>query len=346
MRDGGGVTAVLDRADRLLWWLGAHRRAAVGGLLALAVVVVAAVLLVGRGAGAPPIPASAVAVVGSQPVATASLAHWQSAYLHAQTGTGKPTAAQARSSAFQLLVLSAWLEQEARAQGVRVTPAQVGQGVARMLAQFTGDTRQQALAQLGTTEPDLRVQERVALLAAALEAKVRGRVPAPAAQAIAAAYRREPARWARPSKRDVRVVLTADAAGAAAAAKALSAGTPFATVSSRYTTDAQLAKDGGALKGLQPGTNEPAFERAVFTAPRGRLQGPVRLKRGWAVFKVQRVTPLPARSLAAATPAIRKDLAAAAQQRAVDTYLNRLRTRWRAKTRCRPAVRDPQYCGA
>jgi hypothetical protein len=53
MRDGGGVTAVLDRADRLLWWLGAHRRAAVGGLLALAVVVVAAVLLVGRGAGAP-----------------------------------------------------------------------------------------------------------------------------------------------------------------------------------------------------------------------------------------------------------------------------------------------------
>lgn len=337
------VAVLGDYADRLLWWLDAHRRAVLGAL-ALAAVAVGAVLLLSRGDDAPAIPSSAVAVVASTPVSAAALTHWEAAYRRAGTGASKPTAAQARRSAFQLLVLSAWLEQEARRQGVRVTPGQVDQGVAQAIAQYQGATKQQVLTQLATTEPDLRVQERVALLASALEAKVRKAVPAPTAASIAAAYRSEPARWARPSRRDLRVVLTADAAAALAAARALRGGASFATVSTQYTTDARLAKDGGVLKDLRPGTNEAAFERAVFAAPRGRLQGPVQLKRGWAVFQVQQITLLPQRSLAAATPDIRKDLSAVAQQQAVDAYLTRMRAHWRARTQCVASVRDRQYC--
>ena len=337
------LVAVADSADRLLWWLDAHRRAILAALAAV-VVVVGAVLLLTGGHDAPAIPSSAVAVVDSTPVSAASLNHWEAAYRRAGTGSAQPTVAQARKAAFQLLVLSAWLEQEARRQGVTVTSGQVDQGVRAAFAQYKGATKQQVLTQLGTTEPDLRVQERVALLSSALEAKVRKGVPAPTAEAIANAYRTEPARWAHPSKRDVRVVLTADSASATAAAQALRSGTSFSAVSTQYSTDAQLAKDGGVLKGLQPGTNEPAFERAIFSAPRGKLQGPVELKRGWAVFKVQQIAALPDRSLATATPVIRKDLAAEAQQKAVDAYLTSMRARWRAQTQCVASVRDQQYC--
>jgi parvulin-like peptidyl-prolyl isomerase len=339
------VAVIGDLADRVLWWLGAHRRESAGALALVAVVVVAAVVLT-RGGGDPAIPSSAVAMVDGTPVTAASLTHWEDAYRSSSTAGAKPTAAQAKRSAFQLLVLSTWLEQEAVRRGVRVTPAQVDDAVRQAIAQYQGATKQQVLAQLGTTEPDLRVQERVALLASALEAKVRKRVPPPTPQAIAAAYRSEPARWARPSKRDLRVVITAQQAGALAAAQALNAGTSFKSVSSQYNTDTQLVKGGGVLKDVQPGTNEPAFERAVFSAPQGKLQGPVQLKRSWVVFKVQQIRPLPAQSLAAATPAIRKDLTTTSQQKAVDAYLSSLRAHWRARTRCVASVRDQQYCAS
>lgn len=337
------MAVIGDVADRALWWVGTHRRETAGALALVAVVVAAAVVLT-RGGGEAAIPSSAVAMVGSTPVAAASLTHWEDAYRSSSTGGAKPTVAQAKRSAFQLLVLSTWLEQEAVRQGVTVTPAQVDEGVRQAIAQYQGATKQQVLTQLGTTEPDLRVQERMALLASALEAKVRKRVPPPTPQAIETAYRSEPARWAHPTKRDLRVVITAQQAGALAAAQALNAGTSFKSVSSQYNTDTQLVNGGGVLKDVQPGTNEPAFERAVFSAPQGKLQGPVQLKRSWVVFKVQQITALPARSLAAATPAIRKDLTTTSQQTSVDAYLSAMRAHWRARTRCDASVRDQQYC--
>jgi parvulin-like peptidyl-prolyl isomerase len=322
---------------------------AVGGAVLVAAIVAAVIVLATRGDDKPKIPASAVAVVGSAPIAKAAVDHWQAVYTRASSGSSgsaKPTTAQARRAAFELLAGFAWIEQEAQRQHVTVPTTQVDQAVQRVFAQYKGYTKQQVLTALGSTEADLRRQQRVALLASALQAKAARRAPAPTGAAIQGAYNTDAERWAHPSQRDVRVVLAADQKSAAAAVAALRSGSSFATVNTKYSTSTQLSQAGGALKGLKPGANEAAFERAVFGAPAGQLEGPVRVNNGWLVFQVQKITPLPAQTLQAATKGIRAELLAVAQGKVVTAYLRELRTYWRAHTTCVASVKASQYCSA
>jgi parvulin-like peptidyl-prolyl isomerase len=163
---------------------------------------------------------------------------------------------------------------------------------------------------------------------------------------VAAAYQADPGRWQHPTQRDVRVVLTTSKDQATAAANALKSGKDFSAVAKQYSADAQLAQSGGVLKGLKPGTGEPTFEHAIFNAPAGQLMGPVKVSTGWMVFKVQKVTPLAAQTLQQATAAIRKDLDATAQGKAIASYLVDVRNHWRSRTTCDDEVRDPEFCKA
>ena len=155
-------------------------------------------------------------------------------------------------------------------------------------------------------------------------------MPAPSSQAIQAAYRNEPQRWAHPTKRDARLVVGSSQANAQAALAALRSGTSFSTVSKRYSADQTLSQNGGVAKGLIPGTTTAALERALFAAPAGRLEGPLHVGNGWVVFKVQRITKLADQTLAKATARIKQDLSSTAQSQAVDksygthttTYIN------------------------
>lgn len=321
---------------------------AAGGAVLAAAVIGLVVVLLARGDDAPKIPAGAVAVVGDRPITSASLSHWQSVYARAaaSSSTTKPTAAQARKAAFGLIAGFAWIEQEAHRRDVSVTKAQLDSAMKAFYDQYQGASKEQILSQMGTSEADLRAQQRVSLLANALQSRVAKKVPAPSAQQIQANYRAEPERWAHPSKRDIRVVVAASEKNAQAAAEELASGTSFATANTQYSSDSQLADAGGALKGLEPGSTDPAFERAVFKAPVRKLVGPVETSSGWVVFKVQRATPLADRSLGQATTAIRQELAATSQSKAVDKYLDGMRAYWRARTRCADVVSDKDYCTA
>ena len=307
-----------------LWWGRHHLRiAALGGVLVVAAVVVAVVLLVGGGGGSK-IPDSAVAVVGDAPISTASLNHWEGVFGKGNSSAGSDAA---RKSAFAMLAGGTWIAQEAARQHVSATKSQVDAAEQRFFAQYQNASKQQVLSQLGVSEADLRFQERISLLTAALQSKVANAVPEPSSQAIQAAYRNEPQRWAHPTKRDARVVVASSQADAQAALAALRSGTPFSTVSKRYSTDQTLSQNGGVTKGVVPGTTAAALERALFSAPAGRLEGPLQVGGGWVVFKVQRITKLADQTLATASAKIKRDLTSTAQSQAVDRYVGEMRLR-------------------
>jgi parvulin-like peptidyl-prolyl isomerase len=334
---GRGIVSIVGRVP-----------VAAGAAVLLAAVIGLVVVLLTRGDDAPKIPAGAVAVVGDRPITSASLSHWESIYSRAATAanTTKPTTGQARKAAFAMIAGFAWIEQEADRQAVTVTKAQLDSAMKAFFDQYQGTSKEQILSQMGSSEADMRTQQRVSLLATALQTKVAKTVSAPSAQQIQTTYRAEPERWAHPSKRDVRVVVAASEKNAQAAAKALASGTSFADANKKYSSDSQLANAGGALKGLKPGSTDAAFERAVFKAPVHELVGPVATSSGWVVFKVQRVTPLADRTLGQATTAIRQELTGAAQSKAVDKYLAGMRTYWRARTHCTDTVSNKDYCTA
>jgi parvulin-like peptidyl-prolyl isomerase len=337
------VSSILDGLDRGLWWGRNHLRvAALGGALVVVAIAVAVVLLVGGG-GRAKIPDSAVAVVGDAPISTASLNHWQGVVGKANSSASRGAA---RKSAFALLAGGTWVAQEAARQHVSATQRQIDAAEQQFFAQYQNASKQQVLSQLGVSEADLRFQERISLLTAALQSKVAKAVPAPSSQAIQAAYRNEPQRWAHPTKRDARLVVGSSQANAQAALAALRSGTSFSTVSKRYSADQTLSQNGGVAKGLVPGTTTAALERALFAAPAGRLEGPLHVGNGWVVFKVQRITKLADQTLAKATARIKQDLSSTAQSQAVDKYVGEMRRRWKAQTVCRPTVADANYCSS
>ena len=334
---------ILDTVDRGLSWGRHHLRvAALGGALAVVAIAVAVVLLVGGGGGSK-IPDSAVAVVGDAPISSAALNHWQDVFGKASSNGSRDTA---RKSAFAMLAGGTWIAQEAARQHVSASKSQIDAAEQQFLAQYQSASKQQVLSQLGVSEADLRFQERISLLTAALQSKVAKAVAAPSSQAIQAAYRNEPGRWAHPTKRDARLIVASSEANARAALAALRSGTSFSTVSKRYSTDQTLSQNGGVAKGLVPGTTTAALERALFAAPAGQLEGPLHVGSGWVVFKVQRITKLADQTLPNATAKIKQDLTTAAQSQAVDKYVGEMRRRWKAQTVCRPTVADTNYCSS
>ncbi len=343
------MNRILDLADGVARWLRHHVRVGLALGAVLAGLLVAGWVLTGdddADADAR-LPAGAVATVGDARITQADLGRWQRIYTSAVAGATTPSAAHARRQAFELLAGSTWILEEARRTGVAVSAARLDRAVDAYFTQAKATTaaaRAQVLQQLGIGEADLRYQQRVSLLSDGLRARVAKAVPAPSSAAISAAYAAEPQRWARPTRRDLRVVVAPTEATAAAARRSLAQGKSFAAVSAQVSPGTALTAAKGIIPGVAPGKNLDAFERPVFSAPRGRLEGPIRVESGWMVFSVQKVTPLPARTLAQATPAVRASLLSAAQRTATDRFLTDLRARWRARTRCAPSVAVAQFC--
>ncbi len=340
------MNRILDAADAAYWWLKTHVAAAAAIAVAIVALLVVGFLATG-GDDAPAVPAGAVALVGDTPIEQAELTRWEGIYTKAVAGQSQPTEAETRKQAFELLAGSAWITAEAERQDVEVTPAQVTKAIDDYFSQSgasTPDKRNQLLAQLGVDEADLRFQQRISLLSGALREKAVKAVQAPSADAIKAAYERDPQRWATPSKRDLRLVLAPDEAKAKQARAALEGGQSFAKVVEQFASDAALVSAKGVVKDLQPGTSDATFERAVFGAPQGALQGPVKTAGGWLVFQVQKVTPLPAQGLEQATKAIRANLLATAQNAATERFLKDLRARWKARTTCTALVAGTDFC--
>ncbi|MEO6496577.1 MAG: peptidyl-prolyl cis-trans isomerase, partial [Solirubrobacteraceae bacterium] len=82
------------------------------------------------------------------------------------------------------------------------------------------------------------------------------------------------------------------------------------------------------------GQQEKAFDEAIFAAPKGKLQGPVKTQFGFYVFQVTKVTKASQQSLKDATQTIKQLLASQNQQKALDEFVKGFREEWKEKTNC------------
>ena len=108
---------------------------------------------------------------------------------------------------------------------------------------------------------------------------------------IEAYYNKNKSRFSSPERRDLRIVLTKDKAKAQQAKKALDSGQSWKAVAKKYSVDQASKSKGGALPGVAKGQQEPAFDKAIFAAEKGKLTGPVKTQFGWYVFDVTQGHP-------------------------------------------------------
>jgi foldase protein PrsA len=274
-------------------------------------------------------------------------------------GAKKPTQAQLKTQCkqqydalkqqvMQFLVSAAWIQQEAKNQGVKVSNQQVQKQFEDQKNQsFKKDSDyQKFLKQSGMTEADLLFRVKLDVISNDVRTKViKGKDKVSDAQ-IAAYYNKNKQRFAQPERRDLLVVLTKTKAKAEAAKKAIESGQPWAKVAKKYSIDEASKAQGGKLPGVAKGQQEKAFDDAIFSAKDKVTTGPVKTQFGYYDFQVTKDTPASQQTLAQTKETIRNLLKSQNQQKALNKFVANFRKDYKSRTKCAKAYVIPDCANA
>ena len=191
-----------------------------------------------------------------------------------------------RDQVLQFLILEKWVSGEATDQGIKVTAKENEADFAKAKkdafpkeSDFT-----KFLQQSGMTVADARFQVFFNSVYTKLREKAIKGAEKVTDKSIAAFYAKNKKRFAQPETRDVRVVLTKTKDKADAARKALAQRRQLQGGRRRSTRSTRPPRPPAACcSGIAKGSQEKAFDTALFSAKKGVLtgpgQGPVRLLR-------------------------------------------------------------------
>jgi foldase protein PrsA len=241
-----------------------------------------------------------------------------------------------KNQVMSFLIRSQWLEGEASSEGVKVTDKEIqGQlDKARQQAFPKPADFQKFLQQSGMTEADLLFRQRGQVLEQKITQKVTkggGRVTDAQIQSY---YNKNKAQFGTPERRDLLIVLTKDKGKAQQALAAIKSGQSFSKVASRFSIDQASKNNGGKLANVAKGQQEPAFDTAIFSAAKGKVEGPVKTQFGYYVFEVTKVTKAVQQPLAKAKPQIVSILKSQDQQSVLQKFGKTYQKKWKGKTDC------------
>jgi foldase protein PrsA len=238
------------------------------------------------------------------------------------------------SQVMDFLIRGYWYQADAVKQHINVTPAQVQTEFQKEKSQQypTASAFQTFLSQSGYTLQDLLFRVRLNLIYKALLAKYNK--PVTNAE-ISAYYVTHASQFGTPETRNLRIVLTKSQSQANAAKAALTSGKSWNTVAKKYSTDPATKDRGGVMTDVSQGTTDAALEKAAFSAPTGKLIGPVKGQFGYYVVEVTKITPATRKSLAQESTLIRQTLMSLQQQSAQTAVDNTAKKNWLSKTQCR-----------
>ena len=96
-----------------------------------------------------------------------------------------------------------------------------------------------------------------------------------------------------------------------------------------------MTGSGGKLPGVSQGSQEKAFDTAIFKAQKGKTVGPVKTQFGYYVFEVTKIRPKDQQSLKESSASIKQILSQENQRKALEDFGKEYRERWKDATKCR-----------
>jgi foldase protein PrsA len=252
-----------------------------------------------------------------------------------------------RNQVVQLLVSYEWIQGEAEEMGIKVSDADVRKSFDEQKKQSFPKEKdyQKFLKDYGQTEEDILLRVRLDLLSNKIrEQVIKGKDKVSDAQ-IKDFYDKNKDRFAQPERRDLRIVLTKKKGQAEQAKAALERGDSWKSVAKKYSIDEASKAQGGKLPAQAEGTLESALDKAVFSAKKGEIGGPVKTQFGYYVFEVEKVSKASQQSLDDAKETIRQTLVSQNQQKALDKFTEDFRKKWKERTECRDEFKTAECKG-
>jgi foldase protein PrsA len=253
---------------------------------------------------------------------------------------------QVRNTALQVLLQEQWLKGEAKRLDVTPSKKELDKSYDTLVKQSfpnKGDLEKQE-KQTGQTPADIRLFADLEAYKQAIVKKVTADSSKVSDKEISDYYNKNKARFGQPERRDLRVVLTKTEDKAKAAKAAIDGGQSFAAVAKKYSIDQASKSQGGKLTGVAKGQQEQALDKAIFSAKKGQLTGPVKTQFGWYVFEVTKSTPASQQTLDQAKATIKQTLQSQASTKAIESFSTKFQKRWRDKTECAAGYKTPD-CG-
>lgn len=258
---------------------------------------------------------------------------------------------QLRQRAVNSLLSARVYAAEAKQQQIAVTPAQrraARKEIEQQVLGTTGPAWRSRAAAVGVPVSVVRAQAQ----SLAVQTALLNRVAANSIKHITDAdleplYRQSRTEFVTaPQTREVQIVVASSEAKAQAAARALAAGTSFATVLARDGADTAAArKASGTRKGVSERQLGTALGTAVFKAQPGATVGPIKASSGYDAARIVSVTAARYLSFAQARPTLVKAYEQERPQEAEAQWQSRLTAIWRKRIKCAAGYNKVPLCG-
>jgi peptidyl-prolyl cis-trans isomerase C len=322
------------------------------GLLLFGVGFVVLFLLVAisEGVGDPSIPSGDVILVEDAPGDSGEIsqADFERALKQAasQAGVkkvpkpGDPQYNELKETAVSSLIEPAWLEGLAEEMGISVSEGEVAAELKKIKKENfpTEAEYQKFLKESGFTEQDVNRQVRVQVLSTNLQEQLKEEVAPPTQSEIEDYYEAAKAtQFTQPASRSVRLIVNEDQAKAQEALAALETSNTakdWGKLAKELSEDAATKSKGGLQEGVAEGTLEEPVDAAVFSAPEGQVEGPLKAQRGYYVFEVQNSTPESTQELKAVESQIKSTLEQRNEQEHFNAVVSNFNVTWRSRTFC------------
>lgn len=274
--------------------------------LVLVPALIAGLLLAGcGGGGTTPVPADAVAVVGSTPITKTQFDQLMliakgedKAHGTAYPKVGTTAYTQLRDQAIGYLVQAAELQEEAKKLGVTVTQKDIEARFKQIEQQYYGGSKKKFIAGLkksGVTLAQFTQLQRVSLLAQQVNQKVVADIKVTQADKKSY-YKSHLSSFKVPKTREVRHILVKTKTLADQLETKLKNGASFVALAKKYSTDSSTASQGGKLCVAHGGSSGSCvqtvtpFDKASFSLKTNEISQPVHSQYGWHI--IQAVGPV------------------------------------------------------
>lgn len=252
---------------------------------------------------------------------------------------------EARDQIMPVLIQDVWYRLESAERGIAVTDREVRERFALLKAEtFPKEADyDKFLEKTGQTEADLLTLVRNRIYEERIREKVSEK-QSPTKEDIRREYQANRDAYGEPGSRDLRVVFNEERGAVEQAVAELEDGQSWAEVTRRHSQDSASREQEGRFDGVTRGQWDKAIDKAIFSASKGEIVGPIKTQFGYYAFTVAKINTANSASLADATPAIKQKLRRESAAQRYKRFRRQFVSKWRAKTACADLYWVKRYC--
>jgi parvulin-like peptidyl-prolyl isomerase len=304
---------------------------------------------IAQGIGNPSVPSGDVAVIEDAPEGLGTITEAQlrhsiviaaaSAQVKPVPKPGEKKYEELKETALGELFDAVWIQGQAEEMGFSVTPKEVAAELKKLKSQAFKTEKQyeEFLKESHYTKKDVDQRVKVQILSTDIQKQITEEAGTPSSNEIKDYYEAaKSSQFTTPESRDVRTIGNKDKAKVEEAkARLLKDDSPksWEKVAKKYSSEATKG-NGGLQAGLTEGRLPEPLDAAVFAAPQGQVEGPVKGKANYSVFEVEKITPEKVQSLEEAKSQISTQLAEQAKQQAFASFIRNYSSAWKSRTFC------------